>query len=73
MSCNLTRAEYEKLVAQNIEWLEKQPQSLERDHIIEIVKDSPRVYYKCQLKYEGEIGDKASVVARALGPNILEP
>jgi hypothetical protein len=41
MSMKLTRAGYEKLIAENIEWLLAQPRTLEREHIIMIVKASP--------------------------------
>lgn len=41
MSGKMTRRAYEDLVRENIEWLLKQPRSLERDHIHEILKASP--------------------------------
>ncbi len=37
---HLNRPGYEKLVAEDIEWLEKQPRTLERDHIIVVLKAS---------------------------------
>ena len=44
----LTKEAYEKLVAEDIEWLDKQPRSLEREHIALILKDSPRLYYEIE-------------------------
>ena len=41
MSMKLSRDGYEKLIAENIEWLMKPPRTLEREHIIMIVKTSP--------------------------------
>lgn len=43
---HLTREAYEELINQDIEWLVKNTdQSLERDHIIEVLKDSVDIYY----------------------------
>jgi hypothetical protein len=36
----MNRASYERMIAENIEWLEQQPRTLERDHVIAIVKAS---------------------------------
>ena len=41
----MNKATFQKLIDENIEWLEKMPKSLERDLIIHIVKDSPEKYY----------------------------
>lgn len=38
MAGRLTRAAYQQLIDGNIEWLLKQPRTLERDHIHEILK-----------------------------------
>lgn len=44
--CNrLNRPAYEKLIAENIEWLKTMPRTLERDHILVVLQDSPNVYY----------------------------
>ena len=40
MGTTLNRSAYEKLIAENIEWLLKQPRTLERDHIEAIVRRS---------------------------------
>lgn len=40
MSMRMNRDAYEKAVAENIEWLLEQPRTLEREHIIEIVRAS---------------------------------
>ena len=43
---HLTRKSYEELINQDIEWLVKNTeQSLERDHIISVLKDSVDIYY----------------------------
>ncbi len=43
---HLARKLYEELINQDIEWLVKNTdQSLERDHIIEVLKDSVDIYY----------------------------
>jgi hypothetical protein len=45
MAGKLNRAGYEQLIAGDQAWLQRQPRTLERDHIMEIVKDSVRAYY----------------------------
>lgn len=45
MVSKLTHDVYQKLIDENIAWLESMPRTLERDHIIGIVKDSVRFYY----------------------------
>jgi len=42
----LNRAAYEKLIAENLEWLKQQPRTLERDHIILIVEHSADHEYR---------------------------
>lgn len=37
---HITREAYEKLVAEDLAWLEKQPRTLERDHVMLIVQNS---------------------------------
>lgn len=41
----LNRTAYERLIAENIEWLLKQPRTLERDHIECILRNSPDKEY----------------------------
>ena len=41
----LTRHAYEKMLREDLAWLDKQPRTLERDHIREIVKASPDLEY----------------------------
>lgn len=36
---------FEKLVAEDVEWLLKQPRTLERDHILHILQAAPQMYY----------------------------
>lgn len=45
MGGTLTRAAYQELVDEDIAWLERQPRTLERDHVIEIVRQSVAMYY----------------------------
>jgi hypothetical protein len=45
MPTTLNRSAYEKLVAEDLEWLLKQPRTVERDHIEHILRDSPSKYY----------------------------
>ncbi len=45
MGTTLNRSAYEKLVAEDIEWLLRQPRTLERDHIEQILRDSPQRLY----------------------------
>jgi hypothetical protein len=47
----LNRDGYAKLVEENLAWLLAQPRSLERDHIADVLRDSPRVYYDLPLSY----------------------
>lgn len=46
MSGKVTRAAFQQLIAENVAWLEAQPRTLEREHIIEIVRESERYYYE---------------------------
>lgn len=46
MSGKLTRIAYRQLIAEDIGWLEALPRTLERDHIISIVRESERYYYE---------------------------
>ena len=45
MSGTITRAAYQQLVDEDICWLERQPRTLERDHVIDIVRHSVGAYY----------------------------
>ena len=41
------REDYQKLIDEDIEWILKQPRSLERDHIVSVLKNSvERIYGK---------------------------
>lgn len=46
MATKLDRRTYELLIEEDLAWLAAQPRTLERDHIIEIVKASPRHEYE---------------------------
>jgi hypothetical protein len=45
MSSTLNRQAYEQLIAEDLEWLLKQPRSLERDHIEAILRSSAERNY----------------------------
>ncbi len=45
MSTKLTRAAYEKLITEDLKWLLKQERTLERDHIMDVLMDSPGQLY----------------------------
>ena len=40
MGMMINREAYQKLIDEDIEWLMKQPRSLERDHIVSVLKNS---------------------------------
>ena len=47
MGMKVNREAYQKLIDEDIEWLMKQPRSLERDHIVSVLKNSvKRIYGK---------------------------
>ena len=47
MVLKLNRNAFEHLIKEDVEWLEKETEDcLERDHIIKILKDCSRFYYK---------------------------
>lgn len=48
MGTTLNRRAYQRLIDEDLEWLDKQPRSLEREHIKDIVRLSPsREYDTC--------------------------
>ena len=40
MPTTLNREAYQKLIDEDIAWLERQPRSLERDHVIDVLRAS---------------------------------
>ena len=47
MGMIVNREAYQKLIDEDIEWLLKRPRSLERDHIVSVLKNSvERIYGK---------------------------
>ena len=47
MGMKVNREAYQKLIDEDIEWLMKQPRSLEHDHIVSVLKNSvERLYGK---------------------------
>jgi hypothetical protein len=45
VSHKVTRATYVKLIEEDLAWLLQQPKTLERDHIVLILKESVKCYY----------------------------
>jgi hypothetical protein len=45
MSGKITRLAFQQLIAEDIAWLEAQPRTLEREHVIECVREAERYYY----------------------------
>ena len=45
MNMRMTRDAYEEIVRQDLEWLRRQPRSLERDHIVVVLEHSVRTEY----------------------------
>lgn len=41
----LNRQAFQRLVDEDLEWLLKQPRTLEREHVAEILKAAPELYY----------------------------
>lgn len=46
MGTTMNKQAYQKLIDENVEWLLQQEKTLERDHIISIVKNSVTFYYE---------------------------
>ena len=44
MEMKVNREAYRKLIDEDIEWILKQPRSLERDHIVSVLKNSVEWY-----------------------------
>jgi predicted chitinase len=55
MAGKLNQHAYERLVAEDIAWLEKQPRTLEREHVIGIVRESVAFYYPADELTDGRI------------------
>ena len=45
MGMMVNREAYQKLIDEDIEWLLKQPRSLERDHIVSVLKNNVEQIY----------------------------
>ena len=45
MSGPVTRAAFERLIAEDVAWLRQQPATLERDHILQILERAVEMYY----------------------------
>lgn len=45
MGTTMNKQAFESLIAENIEWLNSQPRTLEREHIIDICRNAPDIWY----------------------------
>ena len=45
MGTTMNKSAFEKVIQENLDWLEDQPRSLEREHIKEILKECVQFYY----------------------------
>lgn len=61
MGTTLNRHAYQRLIDENLEWLSKQPRSLERDHIEGIIKRS--LHHEYEVAEQFDALRKASEVA----------
>lgn len=50
MPTTLNKSAYQKLVKEDLEWLQKQPRSLERDHIEQVLKWSIGQLYQDEIE-----------------------
>lgn len=66
MSGKLTRAAFQQLIAEDIAWLEAQPRTLEREHVIQAVREAERYYYE-------DAQDEAIKAAREKALRPLDP
>lgn len=57
MGTTLNRAAFEKLIQEDLDWLAKQPKSLERDHIWYLLQAASHVYYGPQVNPDGSISE----------------
>lgn len=55
MSTTLNRATYERMIEEDIDYLERQPRTLERDHAIQVLRDSVRKYFGVVADVDVEI------------------
>jgi len=70
MAHKLPRDAYEDLIAENIDWLEKQPLTLERQHVIEIVRASADHEYS---PFCGQCGKSRHDATRCDGTLLARP
>ena len=61
MSGKLTRAAYEVLIKENLEWLERQPSTLENSHIKKIVMRSAEHEYGIPCDHDWVSGNNEKV------------
>jgi hypothetical protein len=67
MSFKMSRSAYQKLIDEDIAWLMEQPRTLERDHIVQILRHSVETYYEPERKGGGLLLDRSDVAKLSLG------
>ena len=72
MATLMSRDAYEKIVAEDLAWLRKQPNTLERRHIEEIVKRSPDHEYEGSVRVKNLLRQVAAARAVLLGARTHE-
>lgn len=53
----LRRQAFERLIAENMVWLRKQSRCLERNHILDLLADAPKMYYGDTSNTDGVVVD----------------
>lgn len=61
MSQKMNRESFVQLVTENIEWLMKQPRTLEREHTIGILKECVDFYYPPEVRVPAANEEKKSL------------
>lgn len=56
MSLTLNKSAYTKLIEEDIEWLLKQPRTLEREHIVAVLKESVESFYPLKSTFHQGLG-----------------
>ena len=70
MGSKLMRHAYERLIAEDLEWLERQPHSLERDHIRVVLECSADLHYPSSLAHAADdvAGEEDAPIREDGGP-----
>ena len=68
VTTTLNRTAYEELIAEDLEWLMKQPRSLEREHIAMILKQDAELRYGLAEKLASDL--QSAVRRRVFGDRL---